>query len=375
MKTTLPAEPLVSDEQVSERYEVVHFRARPGEWQGRVLLDASFNNTVGMRRIVVESRKDLRVAPILDALADGCRALGHQVTRWRGPLSGRVPYSRRMPICDVAILFNGLHRSYSSSLATVCSLGITPIFVELGWYPQNGTFQIDPVGINATAGWCQKPLVSRPITTLPVRSQGDLLLLLQLDSDSQISNHSPWFANMAQWLSHVSDHSHLPLRIRRHPLSQPSAEVVRLVEERHLAWDHCTSLADSLATARAVACINSSGAVEALAHKIPVLCYGESVFRHAGAVYCLNDDGAQTSAITGELAAGNCRLSEQLVGELVARVTANQWTIYDVPQRLPLILRAVLAHRKWSIGLPSRGSLAHRSIARTNHNVLRLGRP
>ncbi len=296
-----------------------------------------------MRKIVVESRKDLRVAPILDALAEGCRSLGHQIIRWRGPLSGRVPYSRRIPMCDLAILFNGLHRSYSSSLATFRSLGVTPIFVELGWYPQNGTFQIDPMGINATAGWCKRPLVSRPLTRLPVRCDGDLLVLLQLDTDSQISNLSPWFANMAQWLAHMSHHSRLPLRIRRHPLSQPSAEVVRLVERRNLAWDHCTSLADSLSTARAVACVNSSGGIEALAHKIPVLCYGESVFRQAGAVYCLTDDGAQTRAITGELAAGNCQLSEQLVDELVARVTANQWTIYDVPQRLPALLQAVLA--------------------------------
>ena len=160
-------------------------------------------------------------------------------------------------------------------------------------------------------------------------TDGDLLLLLQLDSDSQIINLSPWFANMAQWVAHMSDHSHLPLRIRRHPLSQPSAEVVRLVEECDLVWDHCTTLADSLVTARAVACILRSS--RTLAHKLPVLCYGESVFRHPGVVDCLSDDGAQTRAITGDLSVGRCDLSEQLIDELVNRVTANQWTIYDVP--------------------------------------------
>ncbi len=93
-------------------YEVRHFRSRPELWKAQVLADMPLSSRIGMRSIIVESRKDPRVAPILDALAECCRQLGHRVGRWRGPLSGRVPHSRRLPVCDVAIVFNGLHRSY-----------------------------------------------------------------------------------------------------------------------------------------------------------------------------------------------------------------------------------------------------------------------
>lgn len=326
--------------QNSGTYEVRHFRSRPGQWQAQVLADMPFSARIGMRCIVVESRKDARVAPILDALAEGCRQLGHRVWRWRGPLSGRVPCSRRLPLCDVAIVFNGLHRSYEPVLAKLESLSIMPIFVELGWHPQNGTFQIDTSGINALASWASAPLANPSRTALTVRSQGDLLLLLQLDSDSQVTHLSPWFADMAQWVKHMSENSRLPIRIRRHPLSQPSAEVEQLVKQHALRWDHASSLAESLAGCRALACVNSSGAVEAIAHRIPVLCYGPSVFRHERAVYCLTNDGAQTTAVTAELAQGKCTLAAEPVDELIGRITARQWTIYDVPTRLPALLQA-----------------------------------
>ncbi len=328
------------EEQQNGPYDVRHFRTRPELWKAQVLADLSSSSRIGMRSIIVESRKDPRVAPILDALAARCRQIGHRVVRWRGPLSGRVPHSRRLPSCDVAIVFNGLHRSYEPAVAKIQSLAITPIFVELGWYPQNGTFQIDTSGINALASWATLPLTSQPRTPLTVRPQGDLLLLLQLDWDSQVTYLSPWFANMTVWVQHMSEHSRLPLRIRRHPLSQPSAEIVRLVEQRGLRWDHASSLAESLAGCRAAACVNSSAAVEAMAHKIPVLCYGKAVFRHEHAAYCLTNDATQTTAVTASLAQGRCTLSEESVDEVVGRIAAHQWTIYDVPTRLPALLQA-----------------------------------
>ena len=308
------------------------FVPNPGKWEPA-------SPRIAMQSIVVESRSDPRVAPILDALADGCRQLGHRVLHWRGPLSGRVPYSRRLPVGDVAIIFNGLHPSYEQSLRKLYSLGITPIFVELGWHPQNGTFQIDTAGINALASWTSQPLTNKPRTPLKVRPQGDLLLLLQLDGDTQITHLSPWFVNMAQWVKHMSQFSRLPLRIRRHPLSQPSPEVMRFVELHRLHWDFTSSLNESLANCRAVACVNSSGAVEAIANKIPVLCYGESVFRHQHATYCLTNDGLRTVAITQELAEEKCTLAEESVDELIGRITSRQWTICDVPTRLPALLQ------------------------------------
>ena len=73
--------------------------------------------------ILVEARKDENVKPILNSIAATCALAGHVVKRWRGPLSGRVPFSRRLPRCDLAILFNGTHESYAAALDRLAKYG------------------------------------------------------------------------------------------------------------------------------------------------------------------------------------------------------------------------------------------------------------
>jgi hypothetical protein len=308
-----------------------------------------------MSTILVEARKDPNVRTALDLIAETCRSLGHDVFRWRGPLSGRVPYWRHPFQCDLAVLFNGTHVKYASSLARLKQMGAKLLFVELGWHPQKGTVQIDPLGINARASWANEPLEVAGVTPLKVRKQGDLLVVMQLDSDTQITELSPWFANMHRFVTHICRHSALPVRVRAHPLAPPDASLVTEVEQLGGTWDHSGSLAEALKRCKAVACVNSSSGVEAIAQRLPVLCYGLANYRQPGAVYCLTNRGEETVQATSQLAAGNRSLHEERCAAVVKRVLGHQWPFDEIPKRLPAMLEPLLAsaatrqHRRTNI--------------------------
>ena len=288
-----------------------------------------------MSTILVEARKDPNVRPALDLIAETCRSLGHEVFRWRGPLSGRVPYWRHPFDCDLAILFNGTHEKYSRALRLLKSRGAKLLFVELGWFPQKGTVQIDPAGINARASWASEPLEVSGSTPLAIRPGGDLLVLMQLDSDTQITELSPWFVNMRHFVTHVCRYSALPVRVRAHPLAPPSAALVEEVRKLGGKWDDSANLAAALGRCKAVATINSSSGIEALSQKLPVLCYGQANYRHEEAVYCLTDRADETRRATEELAAGKCELAKERCEAALARVLAHQWPLAEIPRLLP----------------------------------------
>ncbi len=295
-----------------------------------------------MSTILVEARKDANVRPALDLIAETCRGLGHDVFRWRGPLSGRVPYWRYPFRCDLAILFNGTHVKYARTLARLKKMGTALLFVELGWHPQKGTVQIDPAGINARASWAGEPLDVEGKTPLKVRANGDLLVVTQLDSDTQITELSPWFADMREFVTHVCRHSQLPVRVRAHPLAPPDAALVREVEQLGGTWDRSPTLAEALVSCKAVACVNSSSGVEALAQRLPVLCYGLANYRQPGAVCCLTSRGKETVQASEELAAGRCSLFEERSAAVVKRVLDHQWPFASIPKRLPPLIEALL---------------------------------
>jgi hypothetical protein len=300
-----------------------------------------------MSTILVEARRDENSAPALDRIAATCRRLGHDVFRWRGPLSGRVPYWRSLFACDLAILWNGAHPRYARTVAALQARGTPVLYVELGWHPQRGTIQIDPAGVNARASWAAEPLSSIGRTPLTVRGGGDLLVVLQLDRDTQITQLSPWFKGMRSFVEFISRHSVLPVRVRVHPREPGGIAASGQMPAwgrglADMSWDDSPTLAAALARAKAVACINSSCGVEALSAGLPLLCYGKAIYRHPGAVYCLTDDAAATAAATAALAAGTCGLFREPIDALVERIAGRQWTIDEIPARLPALLSQTL---------------------------------
>ena len=299
-----------------------------------------------MAQIVVEARKTPESGAFLNRMAATCRELGHRVHRWRGPRSGRVPYSRWMWPCDLAILFNGTHDRYRPYHARLERAGTPKIFVELGWYPQQGHFQVDPQGINAAVSWAGDRLTAPCRTPLAVPQSSSLLVVLQHDRDTQITHMSPWFENMLAFVRHLAEHSTLPLKLRKHPRHDLDPRLMRLAKEKGLVWDDSPSLSAALGNCKAMACVNSSSAVEAMARRLPVLCFGKSMYRHPEAVLCLTGDGQQLAKVTRQLAHGRCDLFVESVDEMVNRITSRQWTINDIQQRLPPLIDSLLAGRK-----------------------------
>jgi hypothetical protein len=91
-----------------------------------------------------------------------------------------------------------------------------------------------------------------------------------------------------------------------------------------------------------VACINSSAAVEAMAARLPVLCFGRAIYRHAGAVYCLDNIGDRTREVTTALANGVSELYVESILEVVERIDARQWQLDQIPVRLAPVLDAIV---------------------------------
>jgi hypothetical protein len=169
---------------------------------------------------------------------------------------------------------------------------------------------------------------------------------MQLDDDTQITQLSPHFRNMRDFVAHLCRHSALPVRVRQHPLAPPDLDLERLVVASGGSIDKSRNLAEAMASCKALACVNSSCGIEALDHGLPVLCYGEAVYRHPGAVYCLDADGPATRAATTELAAGECSLSVERMQETVERVLSRQWKLDEIPGRFPPLLASVLSARR-----------------------------
>jgi hypothetical protein len=296
-----------------------------------------------MSSILVEARSCSLCKPILQTIADTCAALGHRVTRWRGPISGPgVRYSRRLSRCDAAFIWNGAHPTLVSPIAELRRQGTQLAFVELGWHPQRGTCQIDRLGVNARASWTNEPLLTSGITTLPVRKQGDLLVALQLDEDTQVTELSPWFANMRELIGFLCQHSQLSVRVRPHPKAPADLELQRLTRELGGTWDDCPNFAAAMERARAVAILNSSVGIEALAQQMPVLCYGLANYRHEGAVYCLDNSPQATVTATAQLAEGECTLFAERSQAAYERVMSHQWRCEDIPECLPPLLAEML---------------------------------
>lgn len=296
-----------------------------------------------MSSILVEDRLVPLCRQILQSIADTCEESGHQVIRWRGPMSGRVPHSRQLAPCQAAFVWNGAHPRLLPAVEQLRQQGTQVAFVELGWNPQSGTCQIDRRGINANASWAREPLATVGITPLPIRKSGDLLVALQLDDDTQVTNLSPWFKNMREFVEFLCLHSTLRVRVRPHPRAPVDRDLQRRTLELGGQWDDSPSFAVALQRCRAVAILNSSVGIEALGQRLPVLCFGLANYRHPGAVYCLDSSPAATQRVTRQLVDGETDLSEELVDAAYQRVMSHQWRCEEIEQRLPGLLAEMLA--------------------------------
>jgi len=282
--------------------------------------------------ILVESRDDPRAGPVLDGLARAAIDLGRTVTRWR--------HGQALPAAPVAqaIAWNGLTPEYEE-LRAEASKGLPVLWAELGWLPHDTTFQLDPQGVNALASWADEPVRVPERGPLEVRD-GDLLVLLQWDEDQQIKRLSPWFESVGAWLRFLDMCVRgLPMVVRAHPAFAPGLDVLQIVERStRMRWDGSATLTEALDGAAAVATINSSAAVQALAAGLPVLCYGRAVYRHWPAVWTMSPHPEFTTAAIHRLRHRTEAADRGAVAAMVERIMGRQWRLDDLPWRLAPLL-------------------------------------
>jgi capsular polysaccharide export protein len=123
------------------------------------------------------------------------------------------------------------------------------------------------------------------------------LILLQLDSDSQVKTHSDFdslveFIEMCIREYATSAHADQPLVFKNHPLDPGMINIRRVIGElaRRHGVGHRVFFADAgklshfLANACTVVSINSTGCHQSLARGIPTLVLGRAIYRHPGIV-------------------------------------------------------------------------------------------
>ena len=131
-----------------------------------------------------------------------------------------------------------------------------------------------------------------------------------------------------------------PIRVRKHPKHEPSPEVIELVDKtKSIAWDTTESLRTSLEQCRVAAMVNSSCGVEALGLGIPILCFGESIYRHEGAVYICNSDEEKTAGYLDELQTEISGIHRSKQIYLFSRIIHHQWWPEETTYRLDQMLR------------------------------------
>jgi len=284
-------------------------------------------------RAGIETRPDPRTKPTLDALSRALGSLGWHTFRWHND----NPPLPAMRSCDLVVMWNGAHPIYAPIHAALPNI-TRVLYVELGWLPQDGTFQIDPVGINSRASWVPAVPTYSPEDHLHVRD-GDLLVVLQCENDMQIRELSP-YKQMAPWVHMLAAQSALPLRVRPHPKAQFPFELVQEVCHCGVTLDESDSVESAFEGAAAVATINSTCGLQAIEAGLPVLCYGEALYRQPYVCYCM-DGPDDTHKITTSLKAKDCHLCPEAMRRMVGMVREHQWTIADLPDRLGALLKTM----------------------------------
>lgn len=224
---------------------------------------------------------------------------------------------------DVLVVWNGRLPWYRAAVAQAQALGIPVCYLEYGFFPD--TLQMDGCGVNAAASIAALPaewfaaLPHDPAVWLTPFAQrgveftaganalpGDVERLparavvvpLQLDGDTQLTDHSPWIRDMAHLLDAVcaATPEGMPVIVKEHP-SAATREETALLHARYprVTWCRYRSVAELLPAARVVVTVNSSVGLQALCRRVPVVACGAALW--AKPAFCQSArNGAQLAA-------------------------------------------------------------------------------
>jgi len=215
----------------------------------------------------------------------------------------------------VAVVYNGSYVP-DATLAAVAGAG-RRVYIENGYF--RGTIQADPLGINDDNSLPRDPGFylryqpdDRPLDmVLDTRDPkhgvqaavglpaGYVFVPFQVDSDSQITLHSPWVGSMAAFHGLVVEMAEaLPDRvfvIKEHPHSRRTLSG-RVAAHPRVIFQNGRNTQELIDGAGGVLTINSTVGVEALARGKPVAMVGRACYRIEGLVRAAeNAEGLRTA--------------------------------------------------------------------------------
>jgi hypothetical protein len=293
-------------------------------------------------KISIEHRWDPCVKKFMEPVEAACKRLGHETRGWKGPLSGSVPYSTNIQPCDLAIIWNGIYPAYNRTVNLLKSNKVPMLFAELGWLPQRQTFQLDPQGFNIRASWAKEPLESEKKTKINISNDGHVLVMLQINTDTQITQNSKWFKNMQEFVMHVIRATgNRKVVVRKHPAGKyPPALEAAVKKCPRASWDNSKSTEEAAAKAAAVAIINSSAGIKVLPMKKLILSFGESIYRKDGAVMPMDNDLEKSKKVFADLS--KLEVYEERMKEIYDRIISKQWVVdKTLEDRLDRMIKSV----------------------------------
>ena len=202
------------------------------------------------------------------------------------------------------ILFhNGLHPSYQHVLARVKKAfpNIPIVYSELGWFPQQDHCYFDEKGVNSHSYIAEQNFeeftgckLQEPDKSEFVKKEGSIVILTQLENDTNLLIGSKRFKNMLQFLKYIL--SQIPneknIIIKTHPLDK-QADRFNILESKNVSIIKDMPLSDLYPKAKAVIGINSTGLLEALNYNCNVYFFGEGVLNNKSVAIDCRDQKIQ----------------------------------------------------------------------------------
>lgn len=221
------------------------------------------------------------------AIAQGLQNIGCTVEVWR--LSQAVP---DFDTSDMLIIWNGRKFQYEKAVSAARARHVPYIVFEHGFFDRRNYIHLNKSGILHWASWAHdwaRPAPAdgaarlakvwpRPLGSFG-RREGYVLVLGQMDGDSQLDDSTPCHALQVEKLVARN----LPRGVRGVLRPHPN----KRVKSRHQYLPRCqaATLAEAVAGAKFAVTINSNAGNECLAMGCPVLAFGPSLYGNAGVAH------------------------------------------------------------------------------------------
>jgi len=221
-------------------------------------------------------------------------------------------FNEQLPGCDLLFMWNGSLGKEIEISERCQKLGIPVYYMELGWLPQKNTFYFDRKGVNYNSSltdWQYTPLTDKEkikelITKISyyhntiakntgIEEHDYVFVPFQVESDSQIINHSNKIKKMQQLVDYVCEHVTGKIIFKTHP----KQEIGEISIPKRCKLYRTGTIHDFLPNCKYVITINSTVGVEALTYYKPIITLGDAFYESRKMTYKIINENSFKLAI------------------------------------------------------------------------------